>query len=118
MIPYFKEGKYGEGLYQGVRAISSILAKDARVTLAALGDFAEVAAEGQSSSGMPNDFVTLMMIIIIVLMIMVFNLFSYRNRYYGGGYYGGGSDNDSFGGGGFGGFGGGRGGGGGAGGGF
>ncbi len=118
MIPYFKEGKYGEGLYQGLRAISSIVAKDAHVTLAALGDFAEISSENQSSSGMPNDFVTLITIIIIILMIMVFNLFSYRNRYYGGGYYGGGSGNDSFGGGDFGGFGGGRGGGGGAGGGF
>ncbi len=119
IVPYFKEGKYSEGLYQGICAISSIVAKDAHITLAALGDFKEIAQRNQSSSGIPDDFVTLVIIIVVVLILMMFNLLSYRGRYYGGGYYGDSSGGGfGSGGGGFGGFGGGRGGGGGAGGGF
>jgi uncharacterized protein len=33
MIPYFKENRFGEGLVNGVRALSQILAEDAGVTL-------------------------------------------------------------------------------------
>jgi len=116
MLPYFKEGKYGEGLYQGVRAITNIVAKDAHVTLAALGNFEEISTENPSSSSKPNVLGTL--IIIIILFSVISNLGAHRNRYYGGGY-GGGSWGGGFGGGGGGGgFGGGGGGGGGAGGGF
>ncbi|MGA2775787.1 MAG: TPM domain-containing protein [Candidatus Omnitrophota bacterium] len=119
MVPYFKEGKYGEGLYQGICAIANIIAKDTHVTLAGLGNFEEITTENQSSSSMPNALGTLVIIIIIVLFIVISNLGTYRNRYSGGGYYGG-SWGGGFGsgGGGFGGFGGGGGGGGGAGGGF
>ena len=116
MVSYFKEGKYGEGLYQGIRAIADIIAKDAHVTLNRLGNFEEVVPENQSSSSMPNALGPLIKLIIIVLFIVIGNIGRYRNRYYGGGYYGG-SGGGGFGGGG-GGFGGGGGGGGGAGGGF
>jgi uncharacterized protein len=119
MVPYFKEGNYGEGLYQGVRAIANIIAKDAHVTLATLGNFEEVAPENQSSSSMPNALGPLIKLIFIVVFIAIGHLGRRRNRYYGVGYYGG-SWGGGFGGGGggFGGFGGGGGGGGGAGGGF
>ncbi len=118
MVPYFKAGNYGEGLYQGIRAIANIIAKDAHVTLAALGNFEEIAPEKQSST-IPNSLAMVIIFIVIVLFIVISNLGAYRNRYYGGGYYGG-SWGGGFGGGGggFGGFGGGGGGGGGAGGGF
>ena len=33
MVPYFKSGEYGKGLYYGVTAVSGIIAKDANVTL-------------------------------------------------------------------------------------
>ncbi len=135
MVPYFKEGNYGEGLYQGVRAIANIIAKDARVTLATLGNFEEISPENQSSSttcpqghtraipykrGVPDGLATVIIFIVIVLFIVISNLGAYRNRYYGGGYSGGswGGGFGGGGGGGFGGFGGGGGGGGGAGGGF
>jgi uncharacterized protein len=36
MVPYFKEGKYSEGLYYGVTAIANIIAKDAKVQIEAL----------------------------------------------------------------------------------
>ena len=123
MTPYFKEGNYGEGLYQGIRAIASIIAKDAHVTFATLGNFEEITPEGQSSSTIPNSSAAVIIFVFIVVMIVLFRVISsfgpYRNRYYGGGYYGG-SSGGGFGGGGggFGGFGGGGGGGGGAGGGF
>ena len=117
MVPYFKEAKYGEGLYQGVRAIANVIAKDAHVTLVTLGNFEEITTENQSSSSTPNALQTVILFIIIVLFIVISNFGSYRSRYYGGTYYGGGSWGGGFGGGG-GGFGGGGGGGGGAGGGF
>ncbi len=113
MVEYFKESKYGEGLYQGVCAIANIIAKDAHVTFATLGNFKEIAPGSQSSSSAPNGLV--MVIIFIALFFVISNLGTHRNGYYGGGYYGG-SGGGGFGGGGFGGFGGG--GGGGAGGGF
>ncbi len=119
MVPHFRAGKYGEGLYQGICAIANIIAKDAHVTLATLGNFEEIAPQSQSSSSIPNGLGMLIIPIIVVLLIVISNLATYRNRYYGGGYYGG-SLGGGFGGGGggFGGFGGGGGGGGGAGGGF
>ncbi|MCX5698323.1 MAG: TPM domain-containing protein [Candidatus Omnitrophica bacterium] len=119
MASYFKEAKFGEGLYQGIRAIANIIAKDAQVTLAALGNFQEIAPENQSLSTLPNSLASVIIFIFIVLFIMISNLGRYRNGYYGGGYYGGsGGGGFGGGGGGFGGFGGGGGGGGGAGGGF
>ena len=121
MVPFFKEGKFGEGLYQGICAIANIIAKDAHVTFAALSNFEEVAPEKQSASTNPDSLTTVVIIIVIVLFLVLSNLGSGRSRYYGGGYYGGGSWGGGFGGGGgggFGGFGGGGGGGGGAGGGF
>ncbi len=116
MVPYFKEAKFGEGLYQGMRAIANIIAKDAHVTLATLGNFEEIVSENQSSSSLPNGLGTVIIFIIIVLFIVIGNLGRYGNGYYGGGSW----DSGGFGGGGggFGGFGGGSGGGGGAGGGF
>lgn len=111
MVPYFKNSNYGEGLYQGVSAISNIVAKDANVSLAALGNFEEITARQQSSSASSDDLTPLFIFIVVVLFIVISNLRVSKNRYYGGSWGGG------FGGGGFGG-GGGGGGGGGAGGGF
>ena len=117
MVPYFKDGNYGEGLYQGTRAIANIIAKDAHVALATLGNFEEITPEKQSTSTIPDGLVTVIIFIVIILFMVLNNLGAHRNRYYGGGYYGG-SWGGGFGGGGGGGFGGGGGGGGGAGGGF
>jgi len=38
MVPYFKEGKYGEGMYYGVTAIAKLIAKDAHVSISILKD--------------------------------------------------------------------------------
>lgn len=37
MSPYFKNGEYGEGLYQGVAAVADIIAQNSNVTLNTLG---------------------------------------------------------------------------------
>jgi uncharacterized protein len=121
MVPYFKEGNYSEGLYQGIRAIANIIAKDAQVTLATLGNFEEIKSEKQSALATSDSLATVIIFMVIMLFIWISNLGAHRNRYYGGGYYGGswgGGFGGGGGGGGFGGFGGGGGGGGGAGGGF
>jgi uncharacterized protein len=38
MVPYFKEGKYGEGLYNGVTAIANVISKDAKIDISNLKD--------------------------------------------------------------------------------
>ncbi len=38
MVPYFKEGKYAEGLYYGVAAAAGIIGKDANISLSGLSD--------------------------------------------------------------------------------
>ncbi|MFH1339079.1 MAG: TPM domain-containing protein [Candidatus Omnitrophota bacterium] len=36
MVPYFKKGKYGEGLYYGVAAIAKVITKDAKTSISNL----------------------------------------------------------------------------------
>src|SRR3989338_9236524 len=36
LVPYFKEGKYSEGLYYGVAAVADIIGKDAKISLSGL----------------------------------------------------------------------------------
>ncbi len=115
MVPYFKNGNYGEGLYQGVSAIANVIAKDANVTLNTLGNFKESPAEKQSSSDLLDGLFPMIFFLFIILFIVSA---IFRAKGHGGGGYYGGSGGGGFGGGGFGGFGGGGGGGGGAGGGF
>jgi uncharacterized protein len=118
MVPYFKDGAYAQGLYQGVGALAAVIAKDAHVTLAGWTDSGESRQESSETS-------PLVVIFMIAAFIIIGMLRSFPNawrRSSFGGYYGGGYGSGGFGGGssggGFGGFGGGGGGGGGAGGGF
>jgi uncharacterized protein len=117
MVPYFKDGKYSEGLYYGVAAVANIICKDANVALAGLNGINF--EEKSKSEGVPA-FVFLL----VFLFFIMFSLLRPRSMIYGGGF-GGGYQSGGFGGGGFGGggfggggFGGGSSGGGGAGGGF
>ena len=118
MVPYFKDGQYGLGLYQGAIKISQVIAKDANIQLDALQGVKTTAEAGQ------HDVDT---VITIIILLFFFGSFFFRillgrryNNIFWGGGYGGGYSGGGFGGGGFGGggFGGGGGGGGGAGGGF
>ncbi|MDD5450158.1 MAG: TPM domain-containing protein [Candidatus Omnitrophica bacterium] len=109
MVPYFKEGKYGEGLYQGGLKVYNIVLKQ---------DYSTAPPEAK------NEFSAFEILIIMLLLNLpwfLIRFFYRRNKTYlgggdGGGYWGGGGFGGGGGGGGFGGFGGGSGGGGGAGG--
>jgi len=110
MVPYFKDGKYGQGLYNGALKIAQILSGG------------QISGQPAAQSLDSGDSGWLIFFIVAGFLVF-FTILSAVNRsryggYYGGGYYGG--DSGGFGGGGFGdgGFGGGGGGGGGAGGGF
>ena len=102
MVPYFKNGDYGRGLYNGITAITSIIAKDANVALTV-----------SKSNNAQLGFSFLPFIIIFIILSLFFHTWYLGDRGSYGESWGGG-----FGGGGGGGFGGGGGGGGGAGGGF
>ena len=121
MVPYFKDGKYSEGLYYGVTAIANIIAKDAHIALEELGNTDIQSLKNRKKSG---DNVAIIIIILIICFINFISLLNFLSKHHGGGYYGGGyygggwGGGGGFGGGGGGGFGGGGGGGGGAGGGF
>jgi len=124
IVPYFKEGKYSEGLYKGTLKISQVIAKGTNVNLKTLEGFKESASGGETLYDYLPLWIILFMFIFFFFPIIA--IISSRSRYsgyhYGGWGYGGGFGGGSggFGGGGFGGggFGGGGGGGGGAGGGF
>lgn len=108
MVPYFKEGKYGEGLYQGVLGIYQVLNPQGYGAQEQVVDH---------QPGLPV-FVFLLIFIVVLIFLAIESLFRpHHNRgYYSRDYWG--SDGGGSGGfgGGFGGFGGGGGGGGGAGG--
>jgi uncharacterized protein len=121
MVPYFKEGDFGKGLYQGALKISQVIAKDAHVNLKALINLKAAQLENELPWG---SIAPIIFLSFIIGFPILFNYLSYKQRkngryYRGWGYYGGSWEGTGgFGGGGFGGFGGGSGGGGGAGGGF
>ena len=121
MVPYFKEGRYSEGLYYGVAAVASIISKNANVALDGLNGVSfEVRSQDISL------YVYFFAFIIFIIVSIFCPRFIWYLLYYGGvlgsgGYRNGGFGGGSFGGGGLGGgggFGGGSSGGGGAGGGF
>ena len=100
MVPYFKEGGYSQGLYQGVAKIAQIISGKSPAELG-------LTAKGKNFSRLDlSDFIVLALILIFFWFPFIFRK---KSGYHNGSvYYGGG----------FGGFGGGGGGGGGAGGGF
>ncbi len=112
MVPYFKQGEYGKGLYNGVAAIANIIAKDANITLSVMPSL-------NVSSPFNMDWAFYVFIALWFLLVFVPRFIYMANRSGKGGTIGGfwttgGSGGGGFGGGGF----GGGGGGGGAGGGF
>jgi uncharacterized protein len=119
MVPYFKEGNYGEGLYQGVIRIAQVIAQNANVSLKTLEGVSVLS--NNNAVQIPYSLSLILFFVIVGLIILgsIFADYSQRKSgYYSGGWgYGGGSwgGGGGFGGGGFG---GGGGGGGGAGGGF
>ncbi len=117
MVPYFKNGEYGKGLYRGIAAMASVIADDAKITL----NNAEVknVSISTDSSPMPIELLLFVFIFIIPIAMSIARARYHRkgNKGYwttggfGGGGFGGGFGGGGFGGGGFGGGGGGGGGG-------
>ncbi len=121
MVPYFKNGEYALGLYEGTKQIAYIIAKNSGVSLANLEGVLVAPTYPDKTSSQLTLFIFALMIMIIITRIYIFAVASRRGSgYFLGGWLGGGFGGGGFGGGGFGGggFGGGGGGGGGAGGGF
>ena len=118
MVPYFKEGNYGEGLYQGVIKIAQVIGKDANIDLNTLQGIKDTTLTQVNSrdSGGSISIIILFLLFFGILILPILLGRRYNNVFWGGGYQGG-WGGGGFGGGG-GGFGGGGGGGGGAGGGF
>jgi uncharacterized protein len=114
MVPYFKEGRYGEGLYQGLVRICEVILQER-------GDSQKISRQGPSIWEAMFVFILFPIVVLIIVFSNIFQSRYRRSRRYGSGDYashpwgGAGGGLGGFGGGGFG---GGLGGGGGAGGGF
>ncbi len=118
VLPEFREGRYGEGFYAGVRTMAEDVAEEKGVTLDGSTGRRKSGEGGSECGG------TLMFLLFILLMILTRGrilgwillgaLSGGRGGWSGGGGGGGGGFGGGFGGGGFGGFGGGSSGGGGA----
>ncbi len=114
LLPLFRQSRYGEGIFQGVKTVGSVLA----------GGQVDAPKRERKRKGfsLSLDLILFLLFGAFILIRGIFSdFFGTRGRRGGGGYFGGfggGSGGGSFGGGGFGGFGGGFSGGGGAGGGW
>lgn len=104
MVPFFKQGEYGKGLYNGAAAIANVIAKDANTALS-------VKPSESASKSFNADWLFYLFLALWFLLIFIPRFIYAMNGTNGRGYYGGGWTDGGFGGGGFGGGGGGGGGG-------
>ncbi len=65
MVPYFKEGKYDEGLYLGVVNIAQIIARNTNISLSSLQGIKDLVPENANSYGS-----SVVSIIIIILFLV------------------------------------------------
>lgn len=93
MVPFFKQGEYGKGLYNGVAAIASVIAKDANTALS-------VKPSESASKSFNADWLFYLFLALWFLLIFIFRFIYVMNRTNGRGYYGGGWTGGGFGGGG------------------
>ena len=105
IIPYFKQGDYGTGILNGVKAIAEVIANDAGVELTGA---VPVQPELKQYDDKYEAINALISIIIFLVVFFSFPFLFWGRRFYGpGAGFGGGFRGFSGGGGGFGGFGGG-----------
>jgi len=118
MVPYFKEGKYAEGIYLGAANIAEIIAKNSNISLNSLEGIRGLPSQNTASYGSSSERIVTIMVFLLIFGFLIVPIL--LGRHYGSVFWGGSLGGGGFGGGGFGGggFGGGGGGGGGAGGGF
>ena len=88
MVPNFKAGNYGLGLYEGVSALANVIAKNANVTLATLGNFKEQAQTSESSPTSTEALLRILLPFAVIIIITIISSVSSGGRNYGGGYYG------------------------------
>ncbi|MCM8760865.1 MAG: TPM domain-containing protein, partial [Candidatus Omnitrophica bacterium] len=73
MVPFFKAGRYGEGIYNGVAAIASTIANDAKIKLQRL-EGTEISAVGVMNKGLPAKKTPFLLYIILPLFFFFWNL--------------------------------------------
>ncbi|MDD5136575.1 MAG: TPM domain-containing protein, partial [Candidatus Omnitrophica bacterium] len=73
MVPYFKDGDYGRGLYNGALALAGVIAGNSGVKLAAAGE-SESAGSPASSQDLPPQAAELLVSIFLFLFFFVWNL--------------------------------------------
>jgi uncharacterized protein len=66
MVPYFKEGKFSEGLYYGVAAVANVISKDAGISLTGL--------RGVALNARPPQKVPVVMYFFTFLFFLVWNI--------------------------------------------
>jgi uncharacterized protein len=101
IVPYFKQGDYGQGLTYGAVAVAQLIAASEGITLN--GQTALPVSSDQDNGGVGIKIIVLVVFLIFSILSSVLRR---RRGFYGGGYYGGGWGGGGFGGGGGGGFGG------------
>jgi len=77
-VPHFKQGRFSDGLYQGVVAIANRVADAANVTLTGIPDF-----RFRGSRGAPRTAACGAGLVPIIVLIIVISSMSRRRRYYG-----------------------------------
>jgi uncharacterized protein len=77
LVPYFKKGLYGEGLYQGLKAISEVIQR---------GEPAPTKDKKKGSKVLP---LSGQLILLLFLILILVNLFGRRRHYYGPVFFGG-----------------------------
>lgn len=78
IVPHFKQGRFSEGLYQGVVAIANKVADDANVTLIGIPDFRHGGTRGASEFAPCGAG-----LVPIIVLILVVSSMSRRRRSYG-----------------------------------
>ena len=71
MVPYFKEGRYGEGLYRGAANVAAVIARDAGVSLDALKGAGSVSHAGRLTRGSKPPIV---LYVLMPLFFFIWNL--------------------------------------------
>ncbi len=77
-VPHFKQGRFSDGLYQGVVAVANKVADDAKVTLTGIPDFRH-----RGTRGVPDYAPCGAGLVPIIVLILIVSSVSRRNRYYG-----------------------------------
>lgn len=85
VLPFFKQGRYDAGLFNGMKAIGQVIAEDAGVTLSGDGSY-PAAPSGPPAAQPPPGPGALFIFIFFLLFILLPLIFSLRKKGRGSGY--------------------------------